>query len=100
MPFDEAEEVLAQNLEDHTDMDTIWTLVLEMVEERDDVRTAGVGLVGRDEALEKLDFVEGSLGVSGGGFDDLESDVTVHPGLEISIRSSLARADHALCVLS
>jgi hypothetical protein len=31
-----------------------------VVEERDDVRTAGMGLVGRDEALEKLDFVEGS----------------------------------------
>lgn len=93
MPFDEAEEVLAQDLEDHTNVDTIWTLVLEVVEERDDVRTAGMSLVGRDEALEKLDFVEGSLSVSGGGFDDLESDVAVHPGLEMSIRSSVAASE-------
>jgi len=88
MSFDETKEVLAQDLEDHADVDTIWTLVLEMVEERDDVRTAEVGLVGRDEALEKLDFVEGGLSVSGSGFDDLKSDVAVHPGLEMSIRSS------------
>lgn len=88
MPFDKTEKVFAQDLEDHTNMDTIWTLVLEVVEEGDDVRTAGVGLVGRDEALEKLDFVEGSLSVSGSGFDYLESDVAVHPRPEMSIRSS------------
>jgi len=50
-----------------------------------------VRLVGRDEALEKLDFIEGGLGIAGSGFDDLESDVTVHPGLGMSIRSSQRR---------
>jgi hypothetical protein len=88
VPLDEAEEILSQDLEDHANMDTIWTLVLEVVEERDDVRAPGVGLVGRDEALEELDFVERGLGVAGSGLDDLESDVAVHPGLEISTRSS------------
>lgn len=88
MSLDEAEEIFAQDLEHHANVNTIWALVLEMVEERDDVRTAGVGLVGGDETLEKLDFVEGGLGVAGGGFDDLECDMTVHPELEMSIRSS------------
>jgi len=31
-----------------------------------------------DETLEELDLVEGSFGVSGSGFDDFESDVSVH----------------------
>ena len=76
-------------------MDTIWTLVFEVVEERDDMGTAGVGLVGRDEALEKLDFVEGGLGVAGSGFNDLESNMAVHPVVEMRIRSSgLGRKTH------
>jgi hypothetical protein len=32
--------------------------------------------------LEELDFVEGSFGISGRGFDDFECDVSVHSGTE------------------
>ena len=73
MSLDEAEEIFAQDLENHADVNTIWALMLEVVEERDDVRTAGVGLVGRDETLEELDFVKGGLGVMRSRPDDLES---------------------------
>ena len=40
-----------------------------------------------DETLEELDLVEGSFGVSGSGFDDFESDVSVHSGVNgVSLR--------------
>lgn len=82
MAFDKAEEVLAEDLEDHADMDAIGALVAEMVEEGDDMRAAGMGEGGRrrgvgeiggrldggrggdDEALEELDLVERGFGVS------------------------------------
>jgi len=35
--LDETEEILAQDLEDHANVDTIWTFVLEVVEEGDDM---------------------------------------------------------------
>jgi hypothetical protein len=38
------------------------------------------GSGGSDEALEKFDFIVGCFGVSGGGLDDFESDVSVHSG--------------------
>lgn len=38
------------------------------------------GRGGGDETLEELDFIESSFCVSGCGFDDFESDVSVQPG--------------------
>jgi hypothetical protein len=37
MSLDQAEEILAEDLKDHADVDAIWALVPEMVEEGDDV---------------------------------------------------------------
>ena len=81
--LDETKEVLAEDFEDHADMCAIGTSVSKVVEEGDDVRSAGMGLgrggsgvwVGRrgdyrgscgcDETLEQLDLVEGSFCISG-----------------------------------
>ena len=40
--LDQPEQVLAQNLEHHADVRPIWTLVPEVVEEGDHMRTTGV----------------------------------------------------------
>lgn len=106
MAFDKAEEVLAEDLEDHADMDAVGALVAEVVEEGDDMGAAGVGdgggrrgvgEVGRgldggrggdDEALEELDLVERGLGVAGRGLDDLERNMAVHSGTDISTSAS------------
>ena len=37
MTLDQAEEVFSEHLEYHADMCAIWSFMLEMVEERDDV---------------------------------------------------------------
>jgi hypothetical protein len=96
MALDQAQEVLTEDIEDHTDVCAIWAFVSEVIEEGDDVRAAGVGVCGgrggggvggcwcdgrcgrSDEALEEFDFVEGCFGVSGCGLDDFECDVPVH----------------------
>lgn len=75
MALDEAQQILAEDLEDHADVSAVRALVSEVVEEGDDVGSAGVGLGGRrggvgvgwgggnggsgggDEALEELDLV-------------------------------------------
>ena len=44
MALDEAEKVLAEDFEDHADVDPVWAFVPEVVEEGDDVRSAGVGV--------------------------------------------------------
>ena len=96
--LDEPEQVLAQDLEHHADVRAVRALVSEVVEERNDVRSARMGLRGRegrvrvlcagrdggrgrgDESLEQLDLVECSLSVSWSGFDDLESDMSIESG--------------------
>jgi hypothetical protein len=42
--LDETKEVLSEDLKDHADMCTIWTSVSKVVEEGDDVRSAGMSL--------------------------------------------------------
>ncbi len=37
MALDEAEEVFSENFENHADVSSVWALVFEVVEERDDV---------------------------------------------------------------
>ena len=73
--LDQAQQVLAEDLEDHADVDAVGALVVERVEQADDVLAAGVGLLGVDDLLQQLDLVEGGLGVVGGGAHDLEGDV-------------------------
>lgn len=74
-PLDQAQQVLAQDLKDHADVDAVGALVVERVEQTDDMLAAGVVLVGVDDFFEQLDLVEGRLGVVGGGAHDLEGDV-------------------------
>ncbi len=44
MSFDEAQQIFTEHLENHAYMDAVWTFVLEVVEERNDVRAAGVSV--------------------------------------------------------
>jgi len=74
-PLDQAQQVLAQHLKDHADVDAVGPLVVEGVEQADDVLAAGMVLVCVDDLLEQLDLVEGRLGVVGGGAHDLEGNV-------------------------
>lgn len=73
--LDEAEEVLAEDLKDHADVGAVGALVLKGVEEADDMLAAGVVGGGLDDAVEKLNLVDGGLGIMSGGADDLEGDV-------------------------
>ena len=73
--LDQAQQVLAEDLEDHADVDAVGALVVERVEQADDVGAAGVGLLRIDDLLQQLDLVQGGLGVVGGGAHDLEGDV-------------------------
>lgn len=73
--LDQAQQVLAQNFEDHADVDAIGSFVVEGVEQTDDVSAARVVLVRVDDLLQELDLVEGGLGVVGGRAHDLEGDV-------------------------
>lgn len=84
MALDEAEQVLAEDLEDHADMGTVGAFVAKMVEKGDDMGSPGVSLGRRgcgvrvgwggtdggsggcDEALEELYLVEGGLCVARG----------------------------------
>lgn len=78
MSLDEAQKVLAEDLKDHAYVVSVGSLVSEMIEERDYMRTAGVGWVRGYEPLEEFDFVEGRLRISGSRFDDFESDMSVY----------------------
>ena len=96
--LDETEQILAQHFEDHADVRAVGPLMAEMVEERDDMGSAGMGQGGRkgregvlgggldgrggggDQSLEQLDLVERSLGVSWSRLDDLERDMAVESG--------------------
>jgi hypothetical protein len=51
------------------------TLVFEGVEQADDVFSAGMVGFGLDNSVEKLNLVDGGLGVVGSGADDLEGNV-------------------------
>ena len=73
--LDQAEQVLAQHLEDHADVGAIGAFVFEGVEEGDDVLAPGVVGLGLDDLAEQLDLVDGGLGVVGGRAYDLEGDV-------------------------
>ena len=98
--LDEPEQVLAEDLEDHTDMRTIWSTMTKVVEEADDVGPARVCWVGGDDALEELNFVQGCLGVPGSGLDDLEGNVAVRSGMGPSDKlHAIERHVHALYVL-
>lgn len=73
--LDQAQQVLAQHLEDHADVGAVGALVLEGVEEGDDVLAPGVVGLGLDDLAEQLDLVDGGLGVVCRRAHDLERDV-------------------------
>lgn len=78
---DQAEEVLAEHLKDHADMDAVGAAMAKMIEELDDMPTPWVTrrrLRGND-ALQQLYFVERRLGVAGRRLDDLEGNMSVEP---------------------
>ena len=78
---DQAEQVLAQDFEDHADMDTIWPAMAEVVEELNDMAATRMSRrrVRGDDALEQLYFINRGLCVAGSGLDDLEGDMAVVP---------------------
>ena len=71
MSADEAEEVLAEDFKDHTDMSAIWTAMAKMVEESDDMTTTRMKRVRRYDTLKEFNFIESRLCVSRSGLDDL-----------------------------
>ncbi len=56
-------------------MGAVGPLVLKRIEEADDVLAAGVIGLRLNDAVEKLNLVDGGLGVVSGGSNDLEGDV-------------------------
>lgn len=73
IPFlDQAQQILTQHLEDHTDVGAIGAFVFERVEEADDMFAAGVVWLGVDNLLQQLDLVDSGLCVVCCGADDLE----------------------------
>lgn len=74
-PLDQAKKILAQNLEDHADMSAVWSFMLEGIQQTDNVLFAGMIRVGLDDLLQKLDLVDGRLGVMSGGPDHFQSDM-------------------------
>ena len=73
--LDQAQQVLAQHLEDHADVGAIGAFVFEGVEEGHDVLAARVVGLGLDDLAEQLDLIDGGLGVVRGRAHDLEGDV-------------------------
>lgn len=74
-PLDETKEVLSQNLKNHANMGAVGALVFERVEQTHDVFATRVFGFGLDDAVEKLNLVDGRLGIVGGGSHNLEGDV-------------------------
>lgn len=88
MTLDQAEEVFTEDFENHAYMDSIGTFMAKVVQEGDDMGTAGMSLGGRrggngrgggggDEALKQLDLVKGRLCIACGRFYYLEGHVTI-----------------------
>jgi hypothetical protein len=75
--LDQPEEVLTQHLENHADVVPVRPAMCEVVEEGNDVSSTGVGGVGLDDSLKKLDLVERRFCVVSCRLDDLERDVLV-----------------------
>lgn len=76
VPFlDQAQQIFTQDLENHTDVCSVWAFVFEGVEEANDVFSAGVVGLCRNDALQELDLVDGGLGVVRSGTDDFERDM-------------------------
>lgn len=74
-PLDESQQVLTQDLENHTDVHAIGSLVLEGIQQTDDVFPTRVRGLCLDDLAQELDFVDRRLGVVGGGANDLQCDV-------------------------
>lgn len=73
--LDQAQEVLAEHLEDHAHVRSVGTGVTEVVDEADDVTSSGVRGGRIDDSLQQLNFVQGGFGVVVIRLDDFERDV-------------------------
>ena len=67
MPFDEAKQVFAENLEYHADVRAIWPLVFKVVKEGYNVRSARMSL-GRGRCWVRV--LRSALDRGGGGCDE------------------------------
>lgn len=74
-PLDEPQQVLAQHLKHHAHVCAVRASVLKRIKEADDVLAAGVIGLRLDNLVQEFDFVNGRLGVMGGGPHDLEGNV-------------------------
>lgn len=63
--LDQAEQVLAEDFENHADMGAVGTFVLKRIEKTDDMFPARMVGFGLDDLIEELDLVDGGLGVMG-----------------------------------
>lgn len=79
--LNQTQEIFTQHLEDHADVDTIGTFVLEGIEQTDDMFPTRVGRVGFDDAAQQFNLIDGGFGVMGGGAHDLEGNVLVGNGI-------------------
>lgn len=73
--LDETKQVLSKDLENHTYVGAVGSLVLKRVQKTHDMLATGVIRLGLNNLIEEFDLVDGGLGVVGGGTDDLEGDV-------------------------
>ena len=80
-PFDQTQEILAQDLEDHANVHAVGTAMLERVEQADHVSPTRVAGFRLDDLVEEFDLVDGGFGVVGGGSDDFQRDVSIGDGI-------------------
>ena len=73
--LDETKQVLSKHLENHTYVGAVRSLVLKRVQKTDNMLATRMIRLGLNDLVEKLDLVDGGLGVVGGRSDDLEGDM-------------------------
>lgn len=76
IPFlDQAQQVFAQDLENHTDVCPVGPFMFEGVEEANDMFSAGVVRLCGNNLLQEFDLVDSGLGVVRSGTNNFERDM-------------------------
>lgn len=74
-PLDQTKQILAKDLENHTDVNTVRSFMLKRVQETDDMLPSGMVRIGRYNLVEQLDLIDGCLRIVSCRSYDLQRDV-------------------------
>lgn len=74
--LDETEQILPQDLKNHTDMYPVWTFVLERIQQTDHMFLAWMIRIRLNDLVQQFDLIDGRLRIVRGRADHLQRDMS------------------------